>query len=126
FNRYTGRYLHNELIAILNAKGRDSIPHLARIINELMSDVPITVLVDNDLAYRPKTRLLLEALEQHAEIKRFEIGYKEFEDAFDNETIYEAVRQHYAGEVRSEEHTSELQSREKLVCRLMLEKKKNS
>src|SRR5690606_39634192 len=29
-----------------------------------------------------------------------------------------------AGEVRSEEHTSELQSRENLVCRLLLEKKK--
>src|SRR5436309_8603215 len=27
---------------------------------------------------------------------------------------------------RSEEHTSELQSRENLVCRLLLEKKKNS
>src|SRR5258707_4748364 len=30
------------------------------------------------------------------------------------------------GEVRSEEHTSELQSRQYLVCRLLLEKKKNS
>src|SRR5690606_14697174 len=29
-----------------------------------------------------------------------------------------------AGRARSEEHTSELQSREKLVCRLLLEKKK--
>src|SRR5690606_41816689 len=29
-------------------------------------------------------------------------------------------------EPRSEEHTSELQSREKLVCRLLLEKKKNN
>src|SRR3989440_2835837 len=29
------------------------------------------------------------------------------------------------GEVRSEEHTSELQSRSDLVCRLLLEKKKN-
>src|SRR5690606_40699213 len=29
-----------------------------------------------------------------------------------------------AGVTRSEEHTSELQSREKLVCRLLLEKKK--
>src|SRR5690606_41415150 len=28
------------------------------------------------------------------------------------------------GDVRSEEHTSELQSRENLVCRLLLEKKK--
>src|SRR3712207_6987353 len=30
-----------------------------------------------------------------------------------------------AVEVRSEEHTSELQSRQYLVCRLLLEKKKN-
>src|SRR5690606_40126101 len=30
------------------------------------------------------------------------------------------------GLVRSEEHTSELQSREKLVCRLLLEKKKRN
>src|SRR5690606_5610231 len=29
-------------------------------------------------------------------------------------------------DVRSEEHTSELQSRENLVCRLLLEKKKNN
>src|SRR3712207_7166232 len=29
------------------------------------------------------------------------------------------------GRVRSEEHTSELQSRQYLVCRLLLEKKKN-
>src|SRR3712207_9115408 len=34
--------------------------------------------------------------------------------------------QRFAGEVeRSEEHTSELQSRQYLVCRLLLEKKKN-
>src|SRR5690606_41348492 len=31
---------------------------------------------------------------------------------------------HVLEEVRSEEHTSELQSRENLVCRLLLEKKK--
>src|SRR5690606_40145120 len=30
------------------------------------------------------------------------------------------------GQQRSEEHTSELQSRENLVCRLLLEKKKNT
>src|SRR5690349_23920632 len=38
-----------------------------------------------------------------------------------------AIRGTYAGEVRlirSEEHTSELQSRRDLVCRLLLEKKK--
>src|SRR5436309_8827257 len=31
-----------------------------------------------------------------------------------------------AGDPRSEEHTSELQSRENLVCRLLLEKKKQN
>src|SRR3712207_6885422 len=35
------------------------------------------------------------------------------------------IRQH-SGAVRSEEHTSELQSRQYLVCRLLLEKKKTS
>src|SRR5690606_42109064 len=34
-------------------------------------------------------------------------------------------RWHFAADHRSEEHTSELQSRENLVCRLLLEKKKN-
>src|SRR2546428_3375697 len=38
--------------------------------------------------------------------------------------LFERFRQ--AGEVRSEEHTSELQSRSDLVCRLLLEKKKKS
>src|SRR2546422_3103544 len=32
----------------------------------------------------------------------------------------------HAGQARSEEHTSELQSRLHLVCRLLLEKKKNN
>src|SRR3712207_8923801 len=34
------------------------------------------------------------------------------------------LRHHRRGPVRSEEHTSELQSRQYLVCRLLLEKKK--
>src|SRR5207302_6893810 len=42
------------------------------------------------------------------------------------EVLAEAVQQvmRRFGEHRSEEHTSELQSRENLVCRLLLEKKK--
>src|SRR3712207_7037978 len=42
--------------------------------------------------------------------------------------VREAVdepRSDVAGAARSEEHTSELQSRQYLVCRLLLEKKKN-
>src|SRR2546422_7423793 len=34
------------------------------------------------------------------------------------------IERHVRGELRSEEHTSELQSRLHLVCRLLLEKKK--
>src|SRR5258706_11343622 len=37
-----------------------------------------------------------------------------------------ALVSHEAGEARSEEHTSELQSLTNLVCRLLLEKKKRS
>src|SRR3989449_2807879 len=37
---------------------------------------------------------------------------------------YIVVRENTEGEYRSEEHTSELQSRLHLVCRLLLEKKK--
>src|SRR5207253_10563157 len=39
---------------------------------------------------------------------------------------WETAKQGYADVVRSEEHTSELQSRGHLVCRLLLEKKKNT
>src|SRR5436309_11654977 len=39
-------------------------------------------------------------------------------------TLHRATRARRAPRVRSEEHTSELQSRENLVCRLLLEKKK--
>src|SRR5258707_8415537 len=35
-------------------------------------------------------------------------------------------RAYLVGELRSEEHTSELQSRQYLVCRLLLEKKKKN
>src|SRR5690349_22454828 len=39
--------------------------------------------------------------------------------------LRQSVRRLVAGLPRSEEHTSELQSRRDLVCRLLLEKKKN-
>src|SRR3712207_8188058 len=41
------------------------------------------------------------------------------------ETPEEAARREVFEETRSEAHTSELQSRQYLVCRLLLEKKKN-
>src|SRR5206468_10622873 len=44
--------------------------------------------------------------------------------SFDAGRIFVVVRGNLAGSTRSEEHTSELQSRSDLVCRLLLEKKK--
>src|SRR3712207_8235219 len=44
------------------------------------------------------------------------------EKPFERETLLETIRR----ALRSEEHTSELQSRQYLVCRLLLEKKKTS
>src|SRR5258708_37412170 len=41
-------------------------------------------------------------------------------------SISSGVTLAWAEEIRSEEHTSELQSPDHLVCRLLLEKKKNS
>src|SRR5690606_39567066 len=41
----------------------------------------------------------------------------------DDTRVFHSSR--YLSELRSEEHTSELQSRENLVCRLLLEKKEN-
>src|SRR5687767_9779309 len=67
----------------------------------------------------------------------FTIGRFNFEDFKDTDTIAEAQRRNKElvlddlefmrsrMQVRSEEHTSELQSLAYLVCRLLLEKKKN-
>src|SRR3712207_7631690 len=42
------------------------------------------------------------------------------------EDLHRVVDGHHPDQPRSEEHTSELQSRQYLVCRLLLEKKKNN
>src|SRR5690606_26358629 len=47
-------------------------------------------------------------------------------EAADHMTNHGLIKQRLTGRIRSEEHTSELQSRENLVCRLLLEKKKRN
>src|SRR5690606_41873188 len=47
-----------------------------------------------------------------------------FQPVFKTESINTLKFPQIVGDERSEEHTSELQSRENLVCRLLLEKKK--
>src|SRR2546421_5291922 len=57
-------------------------------------------------------------------------GLDQASEDFDEDDLYASMDQlngHWVGieKQRSEEHTSELQSRSDLVCRLLLEKKKN-
>src|SRR5207249_8455119 len=49
--------------------------------------------------------------------------YIDFDDVAVAEESDRPARHRFRGDVRSEEHTSELQSRFDLVCRLLLEKK---
>src|SRR5690606_41913786 len=60
-------------------------------------------------------------LTAEAVAKEFKVS-REDQDKFAYESHQRAIRAIETGR-RSEEHTSELQSREKLVCRLLLEKK---
>src|SRR3712207_8011690 len=58
-------------------------------------------------------------------LAKFAATIKKFKENNPN-TVVVAAGDLYQGSARSEEHTSELQSRQYLVCRLLLEKKKIS
>src|SRR3712207_7137077 len=61
---------------------------------------------------------------EDAEMERFRKESRESLKASVDSSLIEAKFSTVLGVVRSEEHTSELQSRQYLVCRLLLEKKK--
>src|SRR2546430_10271432 len=70
---------------------------------------------------------LKRALERHGEV----VPPAEIEDvarphhALGDALDFGRLREHPRDQIRSEEHTSELQSQSNLVCRLLLEKKKS-
>src|SRR5690349_23963015 len=64
----------------------------------------------------------LSALRRRKDVELEDEAANAIEDTSDDPEI--AVQKKNTGEARSEEHTSELQSRRDLVCRLLLEKKK--
>src|SRR3989449_8401945 len=63
---------------------------------------------------------------QHANVRRVEMLVRGEEHAVAVAAAVREVAEPADGEERSEEHTSELQSRLHLVCRLLLEKKKKT
>src|SRR3712207_8070297 len=71
----------------------------------------------------PRQSLLVQLLHERIRIELFNVPNA----GLTPQTFAEHHRSNhsrYAGSVRSEEHTSELQSRQYLVCRLLLEQKK--
>src|SRR2546427_8458424 len=82
---------------------------------------------------RPPRSTLFPYTTLFRSLRRFLLAYLFFEDGINTVVYFSSV---FAGhtlafttpeviQLRSEEHTSELQSQSNLVCRLLLEKKKN-
>src|SRR5258707_6939314 len=71
----------------------------------------------------PYTTLFRSSVNETGNVGRLYIVLKPHGARDDIDTIMARLRAAAAG-ARSEEHTSELQSRQYLVCRLLLEKKK--
>src|SRR5687768_18233617 len=69
----------------------------------------------------PYTTLFRSAISPRPSVKVLDFGLSRFMDSSDTQLTRTGV---IMGTPRSEEHTSELQSRLHLVCRLLLEKKK--
>src|SRR5690606_40346690 len=87
-------------------------------------DVPIGIRTNTDVAWLDGSS---QPVEFYIENIRDANGNRS--EQFFEELPYRSWLQPYnylTDTIRSEEHTSELQSRENLVCRLLLEKKKNN
>src|SRR3712207_8642731 len=85
---------------------------------------PYTTLFRSNLFFQ----LVNARYERGAMILTSNRGFGEWDQVFGDGVVAAALLDrllHHATVVRSEEHTSELQSRQYLVCRLLLEKKKN-
>src|SRR2546426_9115025 len=76
-------------------------------------------------AGRPATLRAIEAALKHPSRRVFAVAQRENVDGVTPAALYGMGTIARIGQVRSEEHTSELQSPCNLVCRLLLEKKKN-
>src|SRR3712207_7196552 len=77
----------------------------------------------------PYTTLFRSVLEDHAELPAQRLQRRLAQvDAVEGDppSLWLVEAQDLVEDRRSEEHTSELQSRQYLVCRLLLEKKKNA
>src|SRR5690606_42124448 len=94
-------------------------------------DVQVYITPATIRSFNEETLRLKELTNEYSNLaKEISQGNLENQEEFTNlqHKILDAYQEHIQDKVskirRSEEHTSELQSRENLVCRLLLEKKK--
>src|SRR3712207_8215224 len=84
---------------------------------------PYTTLFRSPVQHRARPVSDVRRLRPRAVARRLPCSYSSGPRPTGHETVPDSKER--AGGRRSEEHTSELQSRQYLVCRLLLEKKKN-
>src|SRR3712207_7589710 len=82
----------------------------------------VTIYNDGRVLVRRELQL---AVPKGASTQRVTLGTLDPASLFSPDSAVAVTGLAYDGGVRSEEHTSELQSRQYLVCRLLLEKKKH-
>src|SRR5690606_33296018 len=109
--------LATKIINALSASGADKLAvNDAKTINRKIQGKPST----------PKTNENEPGQETQRAVSTSQQSYdKQIDHLSSLVELLSQVPQYAPNETRSEEHTSELQSREKLVCRLLLEKKKS-
>src|SRR5690606_41710582 len=75
------------------------------------------------MSLSPAIDTLLKTSVHFSSLSSGSLGFNELATAAFSSVSFSKVRCATSSSLRSEEHTSELQSREKLVCRLLLEQK---
>src|SRR3712207_8405989 len=87
---------------------------------------PYTTLFRSRLFEFPYLYCEFKRMKEEVEEQTYEQNIHELNRGWDLEWAPDLLRRSMTAIMRSEEHTSELQSRQYLVCRLLLEKKKNT
>src|SRR3712207_8844822 len=88
---------------------------------------PRSTLFPYTTLFRSKVEQVFDMTSEYADLKRRMGLDRWFIVRFDEKTdVNEVLKELRNDPARSEEHTSELQSRQYLVCRLLLEKKKKN